>query len=424
MPTGLEAAADIATGALLGRAVEPVAGERADDTHETSCLNCGKQLSGPYCVACGQKAHVHRTLRGFGHDFLHSVLHFDGKIWRTLPMLFWFPGELTRRYIQGERAKFVSPLALFLFTVFLTFAAFNWLAPTNIDVNPTVSKENTEKEFVANREDIADEITKLEIEQKQSLTKGEGSAAWIDREIARKRQDQNKLDEAHGKEAHLADVAARKLVLEKGKATTEIAKLKAEIAAAQKAGMPTNAISDKLADVQKAETLLDNMSGGLNGKGPAIDFNFTDLNFPGANRINEAVIHAKENPQLLIYKIQSNAYKYSWALIPLSVPFVWLLFFWRRRFKMYDHAVFVTYSLSFMMLAGTICAIFIQFPTTEVVGGLALAFVPPIHMYRQLHQAYETSRFGAFWRMCALTVFAITALGLFVMLIVALGVTG
>jgi Protein of unknown function (DUF3667) len=424
MPTGLEAAADIATGALLGRAVEPVAGERADDTHETSCLNCGKQLSGPYCVACGQKAHVHRTLRGFGHDFLHSVLHFDGKIWRTLPMLFWFPGELTRRYIQGERAKFVSPLALFLFTVFLTFAAFNWLAPTNIDVNPTVSKENTEKEFVANRKDIADEITKLEIEQKQSLTKGEGSAAWIDREIARKRQDQNKLDEAHGKEAHLADVAARKLVLEKGKATTEIAKLKAEIAAAQKAGMPTNAISDKLADVQKAETLLDNMSGGLNGKGPAIDFNFTDLNFPGANRINEAVIHAKENPQLLIYKIQSNAYKYSWALIPLSVPFVWLLFFWRRRFKMYDHAVFVTYSLSFMMLAGTICAIFIQFPTTEVVGGLALAFVPPIHMYRQLHQAYETSRFGAFWRMCALTVFAITALGLFVMLIVALGVTG
>jgi hypothetical protein len=424
MPTGLEAAADIATGALLGRAVEPVAGERADDTHETSCLNCGKQLSGPYCVACGQKAHVHRTLRGFGHDFLHSVLHFDGKIWRTLPMLFWFPGELTRRYIQGERAKFVSPLALFLFTVFLTFAAFNWLAPTNIDVNPTVSKENTEKEFVANRKDIADEITKLEIEQKQSLTKGEGSAAWIDREIARKRQDQNKLDEAHGKEAHLADVAARKLVLEKGKATTEIAKLKAEIAAAQKAGMPTNAISDKLADVQKAETLLDNMSGGLNGKGPAIDFNFTDLNFPGANRINEAVIHAKENPQLLIYKIQSNAYKYSWALIPLSVPFVWLLFFWRRRFKMYDHAVFVTYSLSFMMLAGTICAIFIQFPTTEVVGGLALAFVPPIHMYRQLHQAYETSRFGAFWRMCALTVFAITAFGLFVMLIVALGVTG
>ena len=35
-----------------------------------------------------------------------------GKIWRTLPMLAWRPGELTRRYIEGERARFVSPMAL------------------------------------------------------------------------------------------------------------------------------------------------------------------------------------------------------------------------------------------------------------------------------------------------------------------------
>jgi hypothetical protein len=59
-----------------------------------------------------------------------------------------------------------------------------------------------------------------------------------------------------------------------------------------------------------------------------------------------------------------------------------------------------------------------------VIGGLALAFLPPIHMYRQLHQAYETTRFGAFWRMCALTMFAITALSLFAIMIVTLGITG
>ena len=31
-------------------------------------------------------------------------------------MLAWRPGEMTRRYIAGERARFVSPVALFLFT--------------------------------------------------------------------------------------------------------------------------------------------------------------------------------------------------------------------------------------------------------------------------------------------------------------------
>ena len=121
--------------------------------------------------------------------------------------------------------------------------------------------------------------------------------------------------------------------------------------------------------------------------------------------------------------MQSNAYKYSWALIPISVPFVWLLFFWRRRFKMFDHAVFVTYSLTFMMMLGIFSGILIQFSATEVLGGLAL-MLPPIHIYRQLHHAYGTSRFGAFWRMCALSIFAMTALTLFAALIITLGVAG
>ncbi|MEO7240329.1 MAG: DUF3667 domain-containing protein, partial [Sphingomicrobium sp.] len=96
----------------------------ADDghTHERNCLNCGCALCGEYCHCCGQRAHVHRTLTAFWHDLAHGVLHFEGKIWRTLPLLAWRPGELTRRYIDGQRARFVSPIALFLFAVFMMFA--------------------------------------------------------------------------------------------------------------------------------------------------------------------------------------------------------------------------------------------------------------------------------------------------------------
>ena len=52
----------------------------------------------------------------------------------------------------------------------------------------------------------------------------------------------------------------------------------------------------------------------------------------------------------MAYKLKTNAYKFSWLLIPLSVPFVWLLFPFSRRFRLYDHTVFVTYSLCFMSL--------------------------------------------------------------------------
>ena len=86
------------------------------------CLNCGTALIGEFCHACGQNGHVHKTLSSIGHDLLHGVFHFEGKVWRTLPMLVAHPGSLTRRYIDGERARFVSPLAMFLFFVFLMFA--------------------------------------------------------------------------------------------------------------------------------------------------------------------------------------------------------------------------------------------------------------------------------------------------------------
>jgi hypothetical protein len=122
---GVEGIGEAVTGGMLARAVEPDHGEAG--ALEQNCLNCGSPLTGPYCAQCGQKGHVHRSLRGFGHDLLHSVLHFEGKIWRTLPMLAWRPGELTRRYVHGERARFVSPIAIFLFSVFLMFAVFSWV---------------------------------------------------------------------------------------------------------------------------------------------------------------------------------------------------------------------------------------------------------------------------------------------------------
>ena len=93
MNGAVEAVGDAVTGTAVARSVEPVTGEDAPCsdglTHENACLNCRTPLSGPYCHACGQHAHVHRTLGALGHDLLHGVLHFEGKVWRTLPLLAW-----------------------------------------------------------------------------------------------------------------------------------------------------------------------------------------------------------------------------------------------------------------------------------------------------------------------------------------------
>ncbi|HVJ71562.1 MAG TPA: DUF3667 domain-containing protein, partial [Sphingomicrobium sp.] len=144
-----EAIGDAVTGGLIARAVEPGAGEAGDDghTHEKNCLNCGTRLVGPYCAACGQKSHVHRSLRGFLFDFVQGLYNFEGKIWRTLPMLALHPGQMTRRYIAGERARFISPVALYLFTVFAMFAVLNFTGA--LEADPESFKAEMQAEIVA-----------------------------------------------------------------------------------------------------------------------------------------------------------------------------------------------------------------------------------------------------------------------------------
>lgn len=260
------------------------------------------------------------------HDVLHGALHLDGKMWRTLPVLVFRPGKLTRRYIDGARARFVSPMALFLFSVFLMFAIFQVLGLS-----------------VSSDTDALDDIAGVE-------------------------------------EAQADDTQSDPAVSSDGN--------------------------------DGARVLASDDSGSR-----AITYDGT-----GVSWIDDVVVEKwSKNPTLMLYKLQANAYKFSWLLIPLSLPFMWLLFFWKRRFKVYDHAIFVTYSLSFMTLLFVLLSIIGRIGVGA--GWLTLAFlaIAPLHIYKQMRHAYTLSRFSAIWRLFVLFGFIVIILGLFFQSLFLLG---
>lgn len=414
------ALADVVTGAAIARAVEPSAGE--GQVSGGNCLNCRTALIGNHCHSCGQKAKVHRTLSAFWHDLVHSVFHFDGKIWHTLPLLAFKPGQLTRRYVHGERARFVSPLALFLFCVFFTYAIVSRAIPSYVELNAPVSAADAAKELASDRAEILKDIKELE-QQKSEAIASKRPSAWIDGQIARNREALKMLEATAGTDVRKKAIAENKLAIEQRRADSMVASLEAELAAARKAGTPVQKLEDDLQAAQTGAKLMRTASGLMTKNGGEDDgeWNFTDLKFKGSNELNAVVRHAMENPQLVAYKLQSSAYKFSWALIPISVPFVWLLFFWRRQFKMFDHAVFVTYSLSFMMVLTSVGVLASRFPSISGPATAATIMIPPAHMFFQLRGAYGLTKFGALWRTALLTTFAVTALFLFAALIFALG---
>jgi Protein of unknown function (DUF3667) len=370
MDNGIEGIGDAITGGLAARAVEPDHGEGTSEHSETHCLNCSTELIGTHCHYCGQKAHVHRSISAIAHDLMHGVLHLDGKFWRTLPLLILKPGQLTRRYIHGERAKFVSPLGMFLFGVFLMFGILTIYGASlsNIDLG--------ERSAVVNVD-----AARTHIDTRMAEAQAERDA--VDRRIAI-------VGSQPGQEARLAE-------------------LEQEAAA----------LDEQISDMEIGRNSLDLIGGPTDAAQNSGNY-FTT----GWSRLDYGIRKINENPGLALYKLQANFYKFSWLLIPLSVPFVWLLFFYTRRFKMYDHTVFVTYSLAFMSLFAIILTVLGFAGMGNPWIPLAAIFIPFIHMYKQLRGTYQIGRIGAFLRTVILSGFCFTAAFIFFVMLLTIGALG
>lgn len=372
MSMDLEPAGALATAGLVAKEIEGNAGKTAHRVHvREQCANCSAQLAGPYCHQCGQIAHVHRSLLHILEELVHGILHFDTRSWRTLPLLFGRPGLLTRRYIDGQRTRYVSPLALFLFSVFLMFFVFSTLAGSKAS-----SRTRTAAELEESRKDLSQEIDS----EHKRVAKAE------------------------------AQVAQAKTAEEREEADGELA--------------------DARSDLHDSETSLADLDlvVGTSSKDPVPNRNETHVKWPATmDRIARTqsqthptlariAQHVADNPDLMLYKMKNSAYKFAFMLIPISLPFLWLMFFWRKGVTMYDHAIFTLYGLSFLSLWWALVALLGKSHVTQDLAAPALMY-QPVHLFMQLKETYALSWFAATWRTIALLVAGGIVLGLFTLLI-------
>ena len=365
MNADIESAGALVTAGLAAHEIDHTStSTSAPAGHGASCANCGASLVGSFCHACGQRSHLHRSLAHLGEEVLHGILHFDAKAWRTLPLLIAKPGQLTRRYIDGQRTRFVSPLALFLFLIFFLFFIGSFFGKGNVNIG---QQEGVDEVRASMRDDTA---------------------------IARDR----------------------------------LAKAEAQLAAAQRSGADTSALEEEAAQAREDVASLSQASrvvalagnahevaelARTGATGPGIDIN-SDIDF-----IDTFVEKATKNPEFTIYKLKNTAYKFSFLLVPISLPFLWLMFFWRPGVTMYDHAVFSLYSLSFMALLFAVLFV-MKFAGMNGIVKTLLLTVPPLHMFLQLRGTYGLSWGSTLWRTVVLQSIAATVFLLYLSLILYL----
>jgi len=415
----IEAAGALATAGVVGAALE---GREGGPPGEGTCANCDAVISGRYCSNCGQHAFPHRKLVSVAGEFLNGLWHLDTKTWRTVPMVIFRPGTLTRHYVFGKRARYLSPLTMFLFAIFLMFFAFSTIqAPVNVSDSQTEvtagQLAEARRELAAAQAELERARTNPEANSPEGLEEGlaEGAVQIAQSQVERL-------------ERQLAEQQAR---------AEQVARARAEAPAAAAPGDQTQATPPDAAtpqtaaptdtppvSVQIGEPPEDGepqtWQDGMRELGESEDF----VVFGGVNsELTDRVRRKFANPDLALYQVQDAASKFSFLLAPLSLPFIALLFLWKRGVTLYDHMAYALYALSFAAILFSTVVLLGEIPWISWASAWLLLALP-VHMYFHLKGAYALGWWSAAWRTFFMLNFAYIVATVFLVLVVVLGLVG
>ena len=317
----------------------------------TPCANCDTALQGTYCHVCGQEAEdFHKSSWKLLIEAIESLLHLDGRMFRTLPNLVRRPGELTRDYLDGKRASQVAPFRMFL--VILLVAFF---------VGHLASKS------------------------------GEHEAA----------AEGHSQINIGGTETSAADRAEAEAAI---RADPDLSAAQRQIALSAMRGdwarFGTGLASDIQAQGHGAE-------GSAVAPDQAVEEATPHFNAKVAGKDNEAFKHwvearyaaVKKDPERFALILEIWGHRVAILALPVSALMLTILFAFNRRYFVFDHVIFSMHSLSFQLLLLIVILLL-----SMVIGGAAwwLILASPVHLFLHMKGTYQRSGFGTLARMVVL----------------------
>ncbi len=122
---------------------------------DTLCANCATERNGIFCSNCGQNNRDYRrSLPPMLWQLIQEAFDFDGRLIRSLKLLFFKPGALSVEFSRNRRAAYISPIRLYLFTSLLFFFAFSFTS-ISAPVEGTLDMGNDDQPAVVAQDDLS-----------------------------------------------------------------------------------------------------------------------------------------------------------------------------------------------------------------------------------------------------------------------------
>lgn len=371
-----------------------------------TCQNCSADLIGAYCHGCGQSGSVHRSFAREIAGIIQSIISLDSKTIRTILFLFFRPGTLTRSFVYGKRARFAPPFSSFIASVFFVFGFFGlFVGPNYFKEREYTKSELLESaregldEAIATQKDGVITFQKLKRAAPSSTTPEE-----IQRALKGLDLDQKRVDRML-RRIELIKAMPDQPGVGKGDPLGLSYTYKGQSVLAEDT-------SDLIFEIDAARTLVGDEIGldGLDATAKAIRLLADqNLSLKMEDRLGAALtimapqgfrlatpwpaLNDRVNPHIRrpidwVKRFTGSASKFAILIVPISLPFIVLLFAWKRDSFIYDHVVFTLYasaSLVMLFIGFTILAHWIAW--ADLIAPLLLIY--SVHLFWHLKEAYD-----------------------------------
>jgi hypothetical protein len=103
-----------------------------------TCRNCGADLSGKYCSACGQEKAARLGQSAVRKEAWDKLRVYENDLVRSTLRVFHAPGTVAREFVLGMRKRHVHPLKLLLAAIavlLIVLAQTRYLSSSSVSVN-------------------------------------------------------------------------------------------------------------------------------------------------------------------------------------------------------------------------------------------------------------------------------------------------
>ena len=314
------------------------------------CHNCGAELQGYFCHDCGQSADTHkRSIRHLIWEAIETTFELDGRLFRTVPALFFRPGTLARDYIDGRIVRHVPPFRTFLVALLIfIFAAEH---ATHQQTLAQQQRKAAQDALLATPAGRAADVTRRRAEAEKELANDLKDAAG---------------DRAHGLKDH--DLTPAKVE----------ASYARRVKSAQGRHDRAMARADRVAQGLPADSGMEPGATGSKRNGAWF---------------NQGVKKAVANQDYYWAVVFTWAQRLAVILLPIVGLSLALVYRRRKDVFLYDHLLVAMNLLSFTFLTNAAGLIL---PTAAMPYWFGLVAIwTPINLFQTLRGAYGSSILGA-----------------------------